>query len=122
MLVKGAPGMISEEDAFRTILDMFGAGTETMNTTLQWLFIYLMYNTTVQDRCREEIYEVMQTKHVDFFLKPDGEGERVKAWEMRNLFLQVIDQSHSPLPGVVQHRLAVQNSSQTQISWDFFPP
>ena len=50
---------ILEDDAFRTILDMFLAGTETTNTTLQWLFIYLMYNTAVQDRCREEIFQVM---------------------------------------------------------------
>ena len=50
---------VIEDDAFRIIFDMFGAGTETTSTTLQWLFIYLMFNQTVQDKCRKEIYEVM---------------------------------------------------------------
>ena len=59
---------ILEDDAFRTILDMFLAGTETTNTTLQWLFIYLMYNTAVQDKCREEIYQV----RVVFILTGNG--------------------------------------------------
>ena len=50
--------VISEEDAFRMILDLFAAGTETTSTTLQWFFIYMMYNQEVQERCRKEIQEV----------------------------------------------------------------
>ena len=40
------------------ILDLFLAGTETTSTTLQWFFIYMMYNQGVQEKCRKEIQEV----------------------------------------------------------------
>ena len=53
--------IISEEDAFRMILDLFAAGTETTSTTLQWFFIYMMYNQEVQEKCRKEIQEVGKT-------------------------------------------------------------
>ena len=52
------PVIISEEDAFRMIIDLFNAGTETTSTTLQWFFIYMMYNQEVQEKCRKEIQEV----------------------------------------------------------------
>ena len=55
---------ISEEDAFRMIIDLFNAGTETTSTTLQWFFIYMMYNQEVQEKCRKEIQEVGNQRDV----------------------------------------------------------
>ena len=45
-------------DAYRIIVDLFGAGTETTSTTLQWFIVYMMYNTQVAEKCKKEIHEV----------------------------------------------------------------
>jgi len=55
---------ITEEDAFRIILDLFVAGTETTSTTLQWLMIYMMYNQEVQEKCRQEIHQVIGSERL----------------------------------------------------------
>jgi len=55
---------IDEEDAFNIILDLFLAGTETTSTTLQWLMIYMMYNQDVQEKCRQEIHQVIGSERL----------------------------------------------------------
>nr|KAG5686870.1 hypothetical protein BaRGS_015548 [Batillaria attramentaria] len=41
----------------RVILDLFGAGTETTSTTLDWLVLYMVAYPDVQKRCQKEIDE-----------------------------------------------------------------
>ena len=41
------------------LFDFLLTGTETSSTTLKWLVLYLTLHQEVQDRCREEIREVI---------------------------------------------------------------
>lgn len=48
----------SEANIFRTIVDLFSAGSETSATYLLWAFLYMAKYTDVQQQCREEIRKV----------------------------------------------------------------
>merc|ERR1712198_833891 len=41
------------------LIDFFSAGTETSSTTLKWALLFLTLNQAVQDKCREEILQVL---------------------------------------------------------------
>lgn len=45
----------SEMNIFRTIVDLFTAGSETTATSLLWAFLYLTKYPEIQHQCREEI-------------------------------------------------------------------
>ncbi|XP_036447042.1 cytochrome P450 2B4-like [Colossoma macropomum] len=47
------------ENMMRSIFDLFIAGTETTATTLRWGLIYMMDHPDVQERCHEEIVQVL---------------------------------------------------------------
>jgi hypothetical protein len=47
-----------DDDVFRTIQDMFNAGSETTSTTLRWSFLYLLTYPDVYKRCQDEIEQV----------------------------------------------------------------
>ena len=42
-----------------TVLGLFGAGTETTSTTLQWAVLYMMANPEIQDHVQKEIDSVV---------------------------------------------------------------
>ena len=46
--------------------DIFGAGFITTLTTLQWFFLYLLYDPDVARKCRKEIDEILE---VSFFFR-----------------------------------------------------
>ena len=46
---------------FQSIMDLFFAGTETTSTTLLWTFFFLIKYPSVQDKCRQEIFNVRST-------------------------------------------------------------
>ncbi|KAA0706602.1 Cytochrome P450 2B15 [Triplophysa tibetana] len=48
-----------EENMVRTAADLFLAGTDTTATTIRWGLIFLMENSEVQERCHEEIVQVL---------------------------------------------------------------
>ena len=50
---------LNTDDLAISLLDFLLAGTETSSTTLKWLVLYLTLHQEVQDRCREEIREVI---------------------------------------------------------------
>ena len=39
-------------------MDLFFAGTESTSTTLMWMFLFLVRDVSIQDRCREEVMHV----------------------------------------------------------------
>ena len=43
---------------FQSIMDLFFAGTESTSTTLMWLFLFLVRDVNMQERCRTEIHDV----------------------------------------------------------------
>ena len=43
----------------RTIQDLFVAGSETLATTLDWAFLYMIEYPEVQRKCQQEIEEVI---------------------------------------------------------------
>ncbi|XP_036447047.1 LOW QUALITY PROTEIN: cytochrome P450 2B2-like [Colossoma macropomum] len=47
------------ENMMMSVLDLFVAGTETAATTLRWGLIYMMDHPDVQERCHEEIIQVL---------------------------------------------------------------
>ena len=50
--------MFSEGDIFRSILDLFLAGSETTAGTLHWCFMFMVKYPHVQEKCYHEIAEV----------------------------------------------------------------
>ncbi|CAE1174216.1 Cytochrome P450 2J1,Cytochrome P450 2J2,Cytochrome P450 2D17,Cytochrome P450 2D10,Cytochrome P450 2C54,Vitamin D 25-hydroxylase,Cytochrome P450 2K1,Cytochrome P450 2D1,Cytochrome P450 2B11,Cytochrome P450 2K4,Cytochrome P450 2A12,Cytochrome P450 2J6,Cytochrome P450 2D16,Cytochrome P450 2F2,Cytochrome P450 2D4,Steroid 17-alpha-hydroxylase/17,20 lyase,Cytochrome P450 2A13 [Acanthosepion pharaonis] len=48
----------SEVNIFRTIVDLFTAGSETTATSLLWGFLYLTKYPKIQHQCREEIQKL----------------------------------------------------------------
>lgn len=50
---------LNTDDLVISLLDFLLAGTETSSTTLKWLVLYLTLHQKVQDRCRQEIREVI---------------------------------------------------------------
>ena len=50
---------LNTDDLVISLLDFLLAGTETSSTTLKWMVLYLTLHQEVQDRCREEIREVI---------------------------------------------------------------
>ncbi|XP_072520419.1 cytochrome P450 2F2-like isoform X2 [Salminus brasiliensis] len=52
----------NDADLVRTIMDLQGGGTETSSNTLLTAFLYLMKHTDIQERCQQEIDEVLEGK------------------------------------------------------------
>ncbi|TRY67985.1 hypothetical protein DNTS_035548 [Danionella cerebrum] len=48
-----------EDNMIMTVSDLFLAGTDTTATTIRWGLIYLTQNLDVQERCHEEIVQVL---------------------------------------------------------------
>ncbi|XP_056590041.1 cytochrome P450 2B4-like [Triplophysa dalaica] len=48
-----------EQNMFMSTADLFLAGTDTTATTIRWGLIFLMENPEVQERCHEEIVQVL---------------------------------------------------------------
>ena len=44
---------------FRIIIELFAAGTETTGTSLDWAFLYMIIHPEIQQRCFEEIKQVI---------------------------------------------------------------
>ena len=53
---------LNKDDLAVSLFDFLLAGTETSSTTLKWVVLYLTLHQEVQDRCREEIREVIGDK------------------------------------------------------------
>ena len=53
---------LNTDDLAINLFDFLLAGTETSSTTLKWMVLYLTLQQEVQDRCREEIREVIGDK------------------------------------------------------------
>ncbi|XP_050407974.1 cytochrome P450 2J4 isoform X2 [Patella vulgata] len=51
--------IITVGNIFRMILDLFGAGTETTATSLDWVFLYMIGYPEIQRKCQEEIAKVV---------------------------------------------------------------
>ncbi|GAB1609566.1 cytochrome P450 2B4-like, partial [Argonauta hians] len=49
---------MSEANIFRTIMDIFLAGTDTTAVSLNWAFLYMAKYPDIQMKCREEIEKV----------------------------------------------------------------
>ncbi|CAG7818681.1 unnamed protein product, partial [Allacma fusca] len=54
-------GKVGEENLVVTCRDLFFAGSETMSTTLSWMFLYLALNPEVQRKVQAEIENVIGT-------------------------------------------------------------
>ena len=52
----------SEDQLLVIILDLFLAGAETTSTSLKWAVLFLTLNQHVQDKCREEILDVVGSR------------------------------------------------------------
>ncbi|XP_072519864.1 cytochrome P450 2D9-like [Salminus brasiliensis] len=52
----------SEEQLVRSIMDLHAAGTDTTSNTLRTAFLYLMTHPDIQERCQQEIDEVLEGK------------------------------------------------------------
>ena len=50
----------------RVILDLFLAGYETTSTTLDWVFLRMSEHPKIQQRCQDEIEEVLGDKQVEY--------------------------------------------------------
>lgn len=50
---------ISENHLFLTLADLYVAGTDTTSVTLQWSMLYMIKYPDVQNKCRDEILEVV---------------------------------------------------------------
>ncbi|XP_066504720.1 cytochrome P450 2F2-like [Hoplias malabaricus] len=60
---RGSDGSsFDDANLVRTIMDLYGGGTETISNTLLTAFLYLMNFPDVQERCRQEIDEVLEGK------------------------------------------------------------
>lgn len=44
---------------FRIIIELFAAGTETTGTSLDWAFLYMIIHPEIQQKCFEEIKQVI---------------------------------------------------------------
>ncbi|XP_062245745.1 cytochrome P450 2B1-like isoform X2 [Platichthys flesus] len=59
----GEDSPFSEEELISNSLDLHFAGTDTTSNTLLTAFLYLMAYPHVQERCQQEIDEVLEGKH-----------------------------------------------------------
>jgi len=53
------PNDFTFEELCSIIFDFFSAGTETSSTTMKWAVLFLSINQDVQERCRQEVLEVL---------------------------------------------------------------
>lgn len=60
IIKKESKESFSEQNIFRTIVDIFVAGSETTATTLLWVFLYITKYPDVQNKCRQEIIKVTE--------------------------------------------------------------
>ncbi|BFZ03334.1 hypothetical protein BsWGS_06373 [Bradybaena similaris] len=51
----GEPTTMSEENLIKTVFDLFGAGMETMSTSLLWCVLYMVHYPEVQEKVYLEI-------------------------------------------------------------------
>uniref|UniRef100_A0A8C9WJD3 Uncharacterized protein n=1 Tax=Scleropages formosus TaxID=113540 RepID=A0A8C9WJD3_SCLFO len=49
----------SEENMIMTVADLFFAGTDTTATTLRWGLIFMMEHPDIQEKCHQEIVQVL---------------------------------------------------------------
>ncbi|GFO14271.1 cytochrome p450 ii f2-like protein ii [Plakobranchus ocellatus] len=54
-LKNGKETTLSRNNLLRTIMDFFGAGTETVSATIAWCLIYILNNPGVQTKIHEEL-------------------------------------------------------------------
>ncbi|XP_059161772.1 cytochrome P450 2G1-like [Physella acuta] len=57
----GEPTYLNKESLLKTINDLFGAGTETTNTTIMWCFLYVLHHPEVQEKIYNELQENVGT-------------------------------------------------------------
>ncbi|XP_076465283.1 cytochrome P450 2U1-like isoform X4 [Babylonia areolata] len=50
---------LEEENLQKTLFNLFGAGTETTSTAIQWTLLYFLHYPHVQNRCFQEILDVV---------------------------------------------------------------
>ena len=55
--------IVSVSNIFRTIVDLFLAGSETTSNTINWCILYLMEKPDVQNRCYQELQLVFTPLH-----------------------------------------------------------
>ena len=53
---------------FRIIIELFAAGTETTGTSLDWAFLYMIIHPEIQQKCFEEIKQVISKAWLCFTL------------------------------------------------------
>lgn len=60
MTQKDSKDNYTEEEIYRTVVDIFVAGSETSATALLWIFLYVTKYQHIQIKCREEISKVTE--------------------------------------------------------------
>merc|ERR1719430_1055174 len=58
------------DELFNCIFDFILVGMETTSTTLKWALLFLTLHQDVQDRCRNEVYEVVGSAKVPVANRP----------------------------------------------------
>jgi len=58
------------DELFNCIFDFILVGMETTSTTLKWALLFLTLHQDVQDRCRNEVYEVVGSAKVTVANRP----------------------------------------------------
>ncbi|GFO14305.1 cytochrome p450 ii f2-like protein ii [Plakobranchus ocellatus] len=51
----GKKTFLDDANLIKTIIDLFGAGTETVSSTIVWCVLYILYNPGVQTKIHEEL-------------------------------------------------------------------
>ena len=58
---------LTEEDLVGVCIDFFEAGPEAVGNTLRFLILFLVLNPEWQDKCQEEVQEVLGRSHTHSF-------------------------------------------------------
>merc|ERR1711892_36338 len=99
----------SKLDLATSMMDFIGAGTEASATTLKWIVLYLTLYQDVQDKCRQEISQVLATS-------------RCTMADMANLpFVQATISEVQRLAQVLPLSIAHRTLSPTQVDGFTFP-
>ncbi|TKS75436.1 Cytochrome P450 2K1 [Collichthys lucidus] len=53
-----------EENLLKTVMNLFGAGTDTTGITLRWAFLYMAKYPKIQDQVQEEVSRVIGSRQV----------------------------------------------------------
>lgn len=62
----GEDDLITKENMLRIILELFIVGVETTATALSWAFLFLAENPDVQQKCQQEIDDILGDKLIKF--------------------------------------------------------